>query len=330
MYRKFFLLTTILFLASFLYPHTPMRVFAQEVGQSDIALELSPQSPGAFEDVTLSLKSYLVNLDKYTISWSVNGELIKTGIGEKSLVVQTGAVGSKKTVSIEIRQGFTEIIKTVVLSPNEVDLLWEGNSYVPPFYKGLPLATQEGSINVVAIPNFKDKKNIRDGVFNWYVNNDPVLGSSGYKKDSFNYNLSYLRADQSIGVVVDSITSGEQATKEMKVFPIKPKILFYEKSPLYGLDLTKLIYSGYTPKESQTTIFAVPYYFSSKDLKVADLNFIWKINNSSITTPAKKNVLTVKPISNDSGIATIDLSVQYFGKLFEDATNKIQLTLNQQ
>lgn len=334
MYKKF-LLTLIfvfafVFLASFLLPNFSRISFAEDVTQSDISVELNPNNPGANEDVTITVGSYLVNLDTYMITWLVDGKFEKADTGEKSFTIKTGGVGSKKTVSVTVKQGFTEITKTIVLSPSEVDLLWEANSYVPPFYKGLPLPTQEGTMNIVAIPNFKKKKFPNDAVFSWSKNDDPILESSGYKKNSLTYSLSYLRNDQSAAVTVNSVDGVESATKELKIFAVKPKIVFYERSPLLGLDLSKALAGSYSPNESQTSIFAVPYFFSTKDISEKNLAFSWVINGNNIPTPKIPNLLTVKPLSNESGIATINISASYLGKLFEDATNSLQLTLNQQ
>jgi len=72
-----------------------------------------------------------------------------------------GSLGEKKTVTIKVvsrRGGYLE--EKITFQPALVDLMWEANTYTPPFYKGKALTSSKSSITVTAIPQLKtsDKK----------------------------------------------------------------------------------------------------------------------------------------------------------------------------
>jgi hypothetical protein len=57
---------------------------------NDILIETNPDIPGAFVDTKVTLKSFAVDLNRYTISWYENG--IKVGAPKKIVAVDPWSV----------------------------------------------------------------------------------------------------------------------------------------------------------------------------------------------------------------------------------------------
>jgi len=61
-----------------------------------------PKNPGPLEMVQVSLQSYLTDLNKATITWTLNGKIVKSGTGEWSLSFQNGPSGKTTRLIISI------------------------------------------------------------------------------------------------------------------------------------------------------------------------------------------------------------------------------------
>src|ERR1035437_6016511 len=93
---KFVILAlSVIFLFSFV-----LKTFA--ITSLDISANVVPPNPVPYDNVTITLSSYTVNLDSVSISWFVNGKSIKTGIGQKSFSVTAGASGSTTQVTVKM------------------------------------------------------------------------------------------------------------------------------------------------------------------------------------------------------------------------------------
>lgn len=334
MKKIFRTLFSVLFLTLFLATaFLPFSSFAQ-VADSDVSVDLAPQSPGAFADVTITLQSFSLSLDSSSITWKEGGKFVASSTGMKSYSTKTGAIGTSVTITAEIRTvGGDMVTKTIVLRPASVDMLWEAYTYVPPFYKGKALPSEESKIHVVAIPQMKSVSGgmikPTDVVYSWKRNDDAVQGSSGFAKQEYIFDGSYLDQSQKISVVAQSTKESTSAAGETSIIPGRQKILFYPSSPLYGLDLSKTINKGFSLRSGEVTIFAAPYNFSIQNDIDKDVTYKWKINSRAINTPDKKNILTIKPISGQAGIAQIELGLESITKLYELATAQMQVTLGQ-
>ena len=126
-----------------------------------LEITTSPKYPKPNELVRITIESYLTDLNKATLAWSVNGDVVTQGIGKKTFSFNNGASGKTTRVSVLIRtNGGEVVVKEFSFSPIGVTILWEADTYTPPFYKGKPLASAQSSIRAVAIPDTGNAKNI--------------------------------------------------------------------------------------------------------------------------------------------------------------------------
>jgi len=316
---SFLILTAICFSA----PRTALADLLSNPG-ADVTVTVSPSSPGPLENVTVTLSSFSVDLNRAKISWSLDGKQEPSGTGVKTFSFRAGTVGKKSTVDIAIGTADGQTIsKQVVVEPNDLDLLWESpDSYVPPFYEGKALPASEATIKVVAIPT----ASISPGtlVYQWKRNFTVSQKNSGYGKNAFVFQNDYLNDKEDVSVQAADGTGGTySAQASLEIVPYSPKILFYEVKPAEGEDFNNALSNGWKMTGTEATIAAEPYFFSPKTALDKNFNYSWSINDNSIATPEVKNVLTVRPDSGAVGTGKISLSLENAATLFQAAKNSL-------
>jgi len=290
--------------------------FAQTDG--DISLTLKPENPGPNSRVTATIQSFSVDLNKAKISWLINGKEIATGTGKMNFDFTTGQSNTKTNLEIQIETtDNVKINKKIALDGGEVNLLMSAaDSFVPPFYRGRSLPARESQIKVVAMPNVKSgTKNLKqeDFVYSWTRNLN--FAQSGFNKSFFIFKQGILDNFEKISVNIDSVKDGLKASKEISIAPTAPKIVFYEKDPVRGVNYNKALNQGLRLSKKETIIVASPYFFSSKNIKKSDLSFKWSMNDNlipDITT----NELPIQ-IGQPGGTTKIGVEIESKSRLYQ-------------
>jgi hypothetical protein len=309
------------------FSHADVQIGIQD---SDINVDTVPGNPQPYDDVTINLSSYATDLNKAMIQWRSGSTLILSGYGKTSYSFKAPGPDSATVFNVTIMpvEGGSPITKQVVISPSEIDLMWEAaDAYTPPFYRGKALPTSEGAIRVVAIPNTNTIKQGKGNVtYSWSSgqNDNPVTDSSGYGKDSYEFINSPINTTEKVSVSASSVDGRYNATNSIDVPILSPKIVFYKKSPTEGTLYNQALDNNTTITEDEATIVAVPYFLATVGNEDA-FTYNWQINGSPIATPAKKTELTIQPTEHD-GYATIDVDFENTQTLYQKATG--ELTLN--
>ncbi len=299
------------------------------VQEGDITVDVYPNNPEPYDDVTISLSSYATDLNKAIITWSGTTGTVLSGIGKTSYSFKAGGAGSTSIFNINITpvDGTSTISKRVVIYPSEVEIMWESvDGYVPPFYKGKSLPISGGLIRAVAIPNTDTiKSGIGSISYTWKNTGDAVPDASGYNKNSYVFKNSMFDDVNEVTVTASSVSNNYSAENTVQIPLYKPKIIFYKKSPTEGI-----LYNNAFNKETympgdEMTIVALPYFLSAKE-SGDSLTYSWQINGENITTPSNKRELTVRPTSH-GGYATIDLTIENLSELFQKASNSLKINL---
>ncbi len=134
---------------------SPFKVSASS--PSDVSISTVPENPAPNQNVTITLSSYVDDLDSVLITWTVNGKNSSSGIGDKSFSLIAPALGQKTTVIATISLSDGDLNETIPITPAIMTMLWQANdSYVPPFYEGKALPSPDSEIKVVAMPEIKN------------------------------------------------------------------------------------------------------------------------------------------------------------------------------
>ncbi len=243
-----------------------------------------PQHPRAFENVTVSVEDFSQDINTATISWSLSGKSVARGTGVKSYTFTTGALGSVSNLTVSIN-GVTH---TVSIRPADIDLIWQATTYVPTFYEGKALHTNQSILKIVAEPFFLSSQGTRLDpttlIYNWKQNGKIMQGASGYGKQTLTVVPSVLAKPIDIEVTVTSKTGDYTATAQTTVEETLPEVVVYENSPLYGIQRQVALNNRVLNLDNQaeTALVAVPFFFSSSFDSLKSIAYTWTQNSSSI------------------------------------------------
>lgn len=298
-------------------------------GEDEIIVDVSPNNPEPYADVSINITSYATDLNKAIITWQGDGGVLLSGIGKTSYSFKASGPNTTIIINIIIKPvgGVSTISKKIILTPSEIELLWEAiDGYTPPFYKGKALFSRGGIVKAVAIPSTNTIKQGSGNVSYLWKNNDSVVsGASGYDKNYFIFSNDLFDTENSITVTASSVEENYNAEKTLSIGAFSPKILFYKKSPTEGVMYNTALENNTILSGDEMTLVAVPYFLA---IKGNEDNFLytWTINGDPINTPSKKTELTIRPTSR-GGYADISLVLESINELFQKVTGQLRLTL---
>jgi len=298
--------------------------------QEQIALTVTPQNPKPGETVNARVEAAGIDLNQATISWYVNGGLKLSKTGANTFSIQAGPFGKSITILVRVTpsNGALPTEKSVTLSSQDVDIIWEAASYTPPFYKGKPLYGQEGNVKIVAVPNIINKSGQRVNpanlVYKWSLDYSIVGDKSGYGKNTFIYSGSILAQESFIQVEVTAAdgTTGEGA---ILLAPRTPITLLYENDPLYGVMFNQSITNQFKLKSKEIRIDVYPYFFSTTGKTAYNLSYAWALNGFAIPVPSQKNSVVFRNANNVSGSSIISVTTDNSTHLLQHASNEVTL-----
>lgn len=297
--------------------------------ESDVNVEIIPENPQPYDDVTVTLSSYATDLNKAMIQWQSGGKVALSGYGRTSYSFKAQGPNTITiiNVTIGIPGAIDKIEKRITINPSEVELIWEGvDSYTPPFYRGKSFPSQEGLIKVVAIPNTAVIKQGKGSItYTWKSGDNTVQGASGYNKDAYIFKNSELNDIEHVSVTAESIDSQYTAKSTIDIPISSPKIIFYKKSPTEGILYNQALTDDTFMSEDEFTIVAEPYFLALEGNESA-FNYDWKINGNSIQTPSKKTELTIRP-ADRGGYATIGLTMENLNTLYQKVVGQLRINL---
>ncbi len=295
-----------------------------------LRVSVLPQYPGPFENVSITVEDFSRDLNKVDISWTVNTKAVQHGVGMKRLELTTGALGSVTTVTINMGG----VSKKVTIRPAVVDLLWQSDTYTPPFYKGKALHASQDPITVVAEPFFVDSKGARLDpeklVYKW-KQDDTVNGAlSGFGKKTFKITPSILPKPIDIEVEVSSSDNSYHAVSSISIPNTNPQVIFYENKPLYGIDFAHALNnSAFEITENEARITAVPFFFSNQQNQFNLLSYNWTLNSNKVDQEGNEVILR-KPENGTSGQSSINLNVKNLERFMQAASASFTAKFNNQ
>lgn len=220
-------------------------------------------------------------------------------------------------------------VRAQTLSTPSVDLIWEAETYAPPWYQGRTLPSPESLVRVVALTK------ISQPIFHWRKDGTDVRSASGAGKNSFDYRVGAGGSSNLIEVAVTRLDGSVAAAGAARIPVVAPKILFYELKdgwPDYRRALKNLAITA-----DQTKIIAEPFYFSLADPPTGEagwlnrrLVFDWSANSQPIA-PATEDprFLTLLTTAETSGESLIDLKITNADRSRQVASAKLPVSFGQ-
>jgi hypothetical protein len=306
---------------SFSLPLTFADPLPDQYKQIPIAVSITPDNPASNQSVTIDITSFSTNLDNDPITWILNGKKAQSGTGIKELKFTTGKLGSVSTVSILVTTpDGTVTQKDVVIHPSEIDMIWQANSYVPPFYEGKALFAHQGTINIVALPNLVTSDGTKISpthlVYKWFKDRQAMGDSSGYNRQVLTLNEPLPLDPTIIGVDVSSTDGALTGHGDIVIQSILPKVVFYRNDPLVGIQYENALQNTITLNAKEINITAIPYFFSAQNRDDSQLNYSWSLNSTPVPNQISSSVI-FRSNDNSQGISSISLDVSNNQKVFQ-------------
>jgi len=301
--------------------------------RQNLSVEISPNNPGPFTPVDIRVNSYYYDLNQSDITWVANGQIIESGFGKNSVKIKTGSIGDLISITVLIKPPVDAPFESKIsIIPEEVDLIWESEGYAPAFYPGKRMYAYENPLRVLAMPNFVSPNGQRvpqSGlVYKWTLNRGIQGSKSGLGKNQFVFTGSRFNNYETVGVEVSSPDGSLLAKKEITINPTSPLVLFYEKSPLYGIQYQNGINKSYKLEgQKEVSVVAVPYFFGVTTVNSPDLQFNWRVNGQNVLDQNEVDSLTLRNETEESGTASVSLNIRNSVRILQSTAGQFLIEL---
>lgn len=297
-------------------------VFIPTLGSS-LDVSIFPEFPRAGEAVTLRAEN-IANGAGATYVWRVNGSVIDQGIGVRAITITAGGLGSETIVSVSASENGSVVgEKTILIHPADVDIVWEGNTYTPPFLPLRPLPNPSSSVKLLAVPHI-----VRDGaraaasdlVYTWRINRSQAPVASGYGRNVITATPPQFANAFEVSVVAATRDGAVQAEGVAVIRPAIPEVVIYENAPLLGIIFEKAVGDEFVLKDTETSFSAFPLYVASADAP----EYEWRLNGNAVSGNSPRDI-TFRREGEGGGVYTVEFSLQNALALFERVATKFSL-----
>ena len=330
---RFFLYSGLLLSVLFLSADFSYAQSFDSLPEIEISINLLPEFPQANQKITATVTSTGGNTRAATIFWLLEDEIKQQKPGGESFEFTTGNIGSVQKLSVLIKTPSGEVFtKSVLITPAEVTLLWEADTFVPPFYKGRALYSSGSRIRAEAIASFINEKGVAydssELIYTW-SKNGTVLGSlSGLGANTLLTEGPKFFGDYVLAVTVTSPEGTKKAQSASRVQTLDPFVILYEKNPLVGILYNAAITDNYVFSDSsQLEVQAVPYFMDTKHENSPNLLYSWKVNGKKVVNSTNlPSTLTIQLSPDDNISTSIGIDVAHTRHLLQTAKAVFRVT----
>ena len=298
----------------------------------NIFVSVTPPNPKPGDIVSIKLSSDFTDLNQADIVWTENGNVTNSGTGKTSYTVTAGKIGDIVKISAAVKTIEGSLYEyPITIKPATVDIVWESDSTVPPFYKGKALYTQLGRLKLIAIPNIDTGSgtnvNPSNLVYTWKRQGQVIGDRSGLGKQTIDMsNDNIYRTPFTVDVVAASADGTYVAEGNINIDTVTPLVEIYENNPIYGILYNKTVGSQTSVSSGELTFDAFPYYFSAANRFDSQLIYAWNLNYQSVSGQSGPS-LSLKNDKGQTGAADLFLQVTNQTKFFESGAAEININL---
>jgi hypothetical protein len=288
-----------------------------------VMIDTYPTAPAPRQSTTVSVDSYATDLSSASIIWLVDGKEFAKGTGKKSITVTAPPLGKVMSViAVIMTVEGREVRKGITIKSGGVDLIWETDGYIPPFYKGKSLYAYQNTVRFTAMPHFAGPNGTELDpstlVYKWTDNDQVVLDQSGYGHQTLTLQKD-LPLSLEVQVEVSTKNGSDKAIKTISLDPGNPNVSFYVDDPLYGTLYNKSVSGQLSLTNQELNILAVPYTFSFSDHY--PLTYVWSINDAERPDLSTNQLITLRTKGDVEGSSNILVDVRSKHYILEGAKN---------
>lgn len=286
-----------------------------------VTIDTSNDNPKPGENLDVYIDSYLFDLNSASIVWTVNGKVDQKGVGVKRITIPAPKIGAITDVSVDIKgSDGREVKKAISVRSGYVDLIWESDGYVPPFYKGKTPFSYQNNVRITAIPHLAKTSGVeidpKTLVYTWKLGGKYIDNGQGYGKQSVV--IEYGDIPKPLEITVDVINREQtlHTAGAMNLTPSEPSLLFYEEDSLYGIFYNKVLPTNFNLKNIEAKILAIPYGFN---LNNQEIDYNWSINNIEQSDLLKNRSIIIRTKGDTSGSSNLFLDIRNQDRILQGA-----------
>ncbi|MEK7478143.1 MAG: hypothetical protein AAB645_02130 [Patescibacteria group bacterium] len=310
----------------------PVLAYTETTSGGEVKANVYPGSPGPNETVNISLGSYSADLETSSISWSEDGKTYPALIGQSSFSFTMGSLGSTKEISASITAlSGGNIEKNFTFTAGSVDILWEANTYVPPFYQGHSQPSSDSQLKIVAIPHIfaadGQPLGLNQLVFKWQN------GSSRLSAGKPGVNYLTIQAEKPGGKIsltlnIYDLFGQLLISKDINIPTSNPQILVYENKPLVGMQYQRAL-TSIDLSTPEIALQVEPYFFSLPDVMANQLSYNWQMNGRPITASSTdRRQMSFQQDRGSAGTVNVAVLVKDAVNWFQSAQAGVVINLN--
>ncbi len=309
----------------------PLGASSQTQIEEQLSITFSPQYPGPNEFVDIDINSYQTDLDKSEISFYVNGTFNSGGVGVKSFSFLTGEVGETSNILIRIdKPNGSRTEKRYSITPGEINLYYEPQTYTPPFYKGRSEFSNQSDLKIFALANFVDNQGNaipkNEIVYTWKINGEIKQRESGVGRDVYYYRSNLIPEPVQIILEASPINSQQISRVFGSITPSEPLILIYEKNPIYGTIFSQDIKEGSISGREEIEVTAIPYFFDEDILSIGE--FEWFLNGK-VSDFFDLNNIIFRRVDNNPSNNNVSVEIINPSKIMQSKKYSFDLNFDQ-
>lgn len=278
-----------------------------------VSVTMLPSVPKPGDIVSVRVDSYSTDLNKAYVVWKRDGATFAEGFGVVAVSFVAPEAGQRASIEMSAAKSTGGTVsKKITVAPADLDILYEAETYTPPFYRGRAEFTNSSRVRLVAVPRFIDPDtgleiSGDDLVYTWRVDGVVDQSISGYGRRTADVFGELVSRGLEIELEVEAVSSPIRARASILVRDQQPDVAVYEDHPLYGVLFERAVdsSSAYPVSSSEISLLAVPYSMDIRNL--ADPRAKWSWLSGEIRGTSAASV-TFRP--NEGSVGQADASIR--------------------
>ncbi len=301
---------------------------AQSLGSSDITL--TPQYPQANESVRATVETSYVNLNTALITWKENGTVVQQGYGVRDYQFDTGAIGSRSVLEVTaVAPNGRSVHSQEVVLVSDVALVWEGETYTPPLYKGRALVPAGAAVRLLALPTIPKT----DGslytndelTYEWSINGAYAPSEVGRGLESVTLSTPQPFDAFRVGIKIRDPAGEVRVLRTFDVPRSSARLLYYIDSPLFGILHEQALGRTYSMSSQQEVLVVEPYFIETDSRAGKNVVYEWTIGGQEI--PARGSIV-LAPQGSAASTARVVTRVNNSETSFQSAQQETTIRFN--
>lgn len=196
-------------------------------------------------------------------------------------------------------------------STRSAEIIYQSNTYTPPFYQGRALPSGENKIAAIAYPDLSGTSLDPARLHYKWIKDGVVMNSyTGVGKRLAIFDTS-IASDETLVEVEIADPSGSYRAKKAFYLSDKPaKVLVYEDNSVLGVLYNRVVPKTFNLANSEASFTGAPYFFSVANSTDSAVRYQWNVGGED---SGRLNRLTVRS-GGGSGLSPISLQATHANK----------------